>query len=153
MAEGAKAFCRGGVRGGYQAKPRARCTQANRVQPAHRKLWRKGNPIHEDMCEGAHFALCLQSSLMNTDMKLAHIYPATSQVGKSLRYSQTKCIRYLSQVRRMQSSELQRISKDMSLYQGARSSTIWNRHNSATLILIAECRRRRTGVFRLARAA
>lgn len=106
----------------------------------------KGNPIHEDMCEGAAFLryVFAINLVMNTDMKLAHILSGdiTESWEKAcVLANEMYSVSIPSQADAIITS-CGGFPKDMSLYQG--SKVIDNLEPAlklgGTLILIAECR-------------
>lgn len=106
----------------------------------------KGNPIHEDMCEGAAFLkdVFTINLVMNTDMELAHILS-----GDRFESWEHACVladqMYTVSISCPADAVITSCGgfpKDMSLYQG--SKVIDNVEpalkNGGTLILLAECR-------------
>jgi nickel-dependent lactate racemase len=106
----------------------------------------KGNPIHEDMCEGAAFLrhVFAISLVMNTDMKLAHILSGdlTESWERACVLADEMYSVPIPCAADVVITSCGGFPKDMSLYQG--SKVIDNLEPAlkigGTLILVAECR-------------
>jgi nickel-dependent lactate racemase len=106
----------------------------------------EGNPIHEDMCEGAAFLrhVFAISLVMNTDMKLAHILSGdlTESWGRACVLADEMYSVPIPCAADVVITSCGGFPKDMSLYQG--SKVIDNLEPAlkigGTLILVAECR-------------